>query len=274
MFFGVEQLCALRKRIPLALRRRNALALFVASSPPDVRAEAHPATCGLGTLVIILNALGVPPPPSMPPQKFWTEAIVSGLIDCVSPFSLRFFSFLISDPANSRALRARAHCAVQLPVKRPWPYIFKHGTDIDEVQASALASGAQCDLHHGMGDAPVYSYPLGSAEPFGAAETRFRNAVLASARAPAVGRDGSASPAYVAASFSRYALSQTGDGHFSPIGGYHTRTDSVLVLDAAKFKYPPYWVPLPRLWRAMQATDWATGRPRGYLIIRKSPAAR
>ena len=37
------------------------------------------------------------------------------------------------------------------------------------------------------------------------------------------------------------ALLQTGDGHFSPVAGYHAGTDSVLVLDVARFKYPPYW---------------------------------
>ena len=67
-------------------------------------------------------------------------------------------------------------------------------------------------------------------------------------------------------SFSRAALAQTGDGHFSPLGGYHAASDSLLVLDAAKFKYPPYWCALPAMWRAMQATDWETGRPRAYIV--------
>ena len=57
---------------------------------------------------------------------------------------------------------------------------------------------------------------------------------------------------------------QTGTGHFSPIGGYHVGRDMALILDVARFKYPPHWVPLPLLWEAMGSVDVATGRPRGY----------
>ena len=35
-------------------------------------------------------------------------------------------------------------------------------------------------------------------------------------------------------SYSRKALGQTGDGHYSPIGGYHAATDQVLILDVAR----------------------------------------
>jgi glutathione gamma-glutamylcysteinyltransferase len=68
--------------------------------------------------------------------------------------------------------------------------------------------------------------------------------------------------------YSRRALGQTGDGHFSPIGGYHAGSDRVLVLDTARFKYPPHWVPLELLFAAMQAQDDATGQPRGWLGLR------
>lgn len=30
---------------------------------------------------------------------------------------------------------------------------------------------------------------------------------------------------------------------------------------------PPHWVPLPRLWEALQPHDPTTGRPRGYLLL-------
>ncbi|KAF3950686.1 hypothetical protein CMV_023590 [Castanea mollissima] len=62
-------------------------------------------------------------------------------------------------------------------------------------------------------------------------------------------------------------LSQTGTGHFSPIGGYHAGRDMVLMLDVARFKYPPHWVPLTLLWEAMDTIDEATGHRRGYMII-------
>ncbi len=67
--------------------------------------------------------------------------------------------------------------------------------------------------------------------------------------------------------YSRRALGQTGDGHFSPIGGYHAGADQALVLDTARFKYPPHWVPVELLFAAMEARDDATGEPRGWLGV-------
>jgi glutathione gamma-glutamylcysteinyltransferase len=56
---------------------------------------------------------------------------------------------------------------------------------------------------------------------------------------------------------------QTGIGHFSPIGGYHAGRDMALILDVARFKYPPHWVPLTLLWEAMGYVDETTGQQRG-----------
>ena len=61
-------------------------------------------------------------------------------------------------------------------------------------------------------------------------------------------------------SYSRATLSQTGDGHFSPIGGYHAGRDLVLIFDVARFKYPPHWVTIDLLWKAMQGLDKTTGQ--------------
>jgi len=75
------------------------------------------------------------------------------------------------------------------------------------------------------------------------------------------------SDAFTVTSFCRASLGQTGGGHFSPIGGYHAPTDSALVLDVARFKYPPYWVTLPALWEASQVVDEITGRSRGWFTL-------
>jgi hypothetical protein len=71
----------------------------------------------------------------------------------------------------------------------------------------------------------------------------------------------------IVASFSRASLDQTGSGHYSPIGAYHEETDSVLILDVARFKYPPYWVSLQRLWTAMAEFDPMTSKPRGFFVL-------
>ena len=70
-------------------------------------------------------------------------------------------------------------------------------------------------------------------------------------------------------SFGRADLQQTGeDGHFSPIAGYHCGTDSVLVMDVARFKYAPYWVSIESLYNAMKSLDSSTGLCRGWFIVR------
>ena len=76
---------------------------------------------------------------------------------------------------------------------------------------------------------------------------------------------------FVVAAYSRAPLGQTGAGHYSPLAGYHAARDLALVLDVARFKYPPHWVALSELYRAMQEVDPQTGRARGFLVLERSP---
>jgi glutathione gamma-glutamylcysteinyltransferase len=64
-------------------------------------------------------------------------------------------------------------------------------------------------------------------------------------------------------------VGQTGGGHFSPIAGFHAATDQALVLDTARFKYPPHWLPIEVLFAAMQDEDNVTGRSRGWLLLER-----
>ena len=72
------------------------------------------------------------------------------------------------------------------------------------------------------------------------------------------------------ATFSRKYLGQTGDGHFSPIAAYNQKRSLVLILDVARFKYPPYWVRTDRMWEAMGLLDEETGLSRGYFLLSKN----
>lgn len=72
---------------------------------------------------------------------------------------------------------------------------------------------------------------------------------------------------HIISSYHRATFKQTGTGHFSPIGGYHAGRDMALILDVARFKYPPHWVPLRLLWEAMESVDEATRQCRGFLLI-------
>eukprot|EP00124_Ichthyophonus_hoferi_P003480 Ihof_evm2s303 gene=Ihof_evmTU2s303 len=93
-------------------------------------------------------------------------------------------------------------------------------------------------------------------------EAQFREDIMASCTG---GKD----MGIVLVSYSRKEFLQTGDGHYSPIGGYHRPTDSVLILDVARFKYPPHWVPLHSLWNAMNRIDPDTTKTRGYMVLKK-----
>lgn len=75
-------------------------------------------------------------------------------------------------------------------------------------------------------------------------------------------------------SFSRTSMGQTGEGHFSPIAAYHPIHDLALVLDVARFKYPPYWASLNQLHASMSSIDPLTGRSRGYLLLSRSPESK
>jgi glutathione gamma-glutamylcysteinyltransferase len=72
--------------------------------------------------------------------------------------------------------------------------------------------------------------------------------------------------------YDRGSLGQTGSGHFSPIGGYHPGRDLALVLDVARFKYPPHWIAVDQLWQATQPVDPTSGRSRGWILLRARPA--
>lgn len=67
----------------------------------------------------------------------------------------------------------------------------------------------------------------------------------------------------------RTSVEQKGGGHFSPLGAYHEKSDSFLVYDVARYKYPPSWVKTTDLWNAMNTIDSDSRKTRGYLLIMK-----
>lgn len=73
----------------------------------------------------------------------------------------------------------------------------------------------------------------------------------------------------VLALFQRKVLNQKGGGHWSPVAAYDAASDSFLILDVARFKYPPFWVNATDLIHAMQ-THNLYGQSRGFLILDSS----
>ena len=76
---------------------------------------------------------------------------------------------------------------------------------------------------------------------------------------------------FVIVNFRRTTLAEEGYGHISPLAAYDSKTDRFLILDVARYKYPPTWVTAQRLYLALDTPDPGNGdQTRGYLIIRKS----
>jgi Phytochelatin synthase len=71
----------------------------------------------------------------------------------------------------------------------------------------------------------------------------------------------------VLANYSRKPLGQEGDGHISPVAAYDVQSDSFLILDVAKYKYPPAWVSFKKLYEAMLLVDSSSGLSRGVVIL-------
>ncbi|CAG8665872.1 12455_t:CDS:2, partial [Funneliformis caledonium] len=77
----------------------------------------------------------------------------------------------------------------------------------------------------------------------------------------------SRSDIFMVISFSRETMQQTGDGHFSPVGGYNPDKNMVLILDTARFKYPSYFSSVDLIYEAMLPLDKETNLSRGYFLL-------
>ena len=74
--------------------------------------------------------------------------------------------------------------------------------------------------------------------------------------------------------FERKSLNQAGSGHFSPIGAYDSDSDSILILDVAKYKYPPFWVTTSDLQASLNTIDSDSGKTRGIVQITVNPSTK
>lgn len=73
---------------------------------------------------------------------------------------------------------------------------------------------------------------------------------------------------FVIVNYFRPTLGQEGGGHHSPLAAYHRASDRFLILDVARYKYPPVWVPAGDLFDAMRTNvPGSAGKTRGYLLV-------
>ena len=91
-------------------------------------------------------------------------------------------------------------------------------------------------------------------------ETQFQNQLQQALKNPSK---------LVIINYYRRALNQAGGGHIAPVVAYHAATQSYLILDVARYKAPPVWVPARQLWQAVFSHYNLHGHTqyRGMLII-------
>jgi hypothetical protein len=76
---------------------------------------------------------------------------------------------------------------------------------------------------------------------------------------------------FVIVNYLRKALGQQIGGHISPLAAYDSNADRFLVLDVARYKYPPVWVKASDLFDAMNTIDPVnSGKTRGYVLVAKT----
>lgn len=72
---------------------------------------------------------------------------------------------------------------------------------------------------------------------------------------------------FLLVNYTRAVLEQGSNGHISPVAAYDETSDRALVLDVAAYRYPPTWIPVDLLWKAMNTPDRAARKSRGYLVV-------
>ena len=173
--------------------------------------------CGVASIVMVLNALGVPAPPVPeyePYRTFTQDNVLSVRTDAVLP----------------RETLAR------------------QGMTLDQIGGILGTQPVKADVHHAS-DSSV---------------DEFRR--LASAY---LGEPGH----FVVVNYLRKALGEQVGGHISPLGAYDAKADRFLILDVARYKYPPVWVKTADMFAAMNTPDAANdSKSRGFVLVTAAPA--
>jgi len=74
---------------------------------------------------------------------------------------------------------------------------------------------------------------------------------------------------FVLANYFRKTLGQVGGGHWSALAAYDAESDTVLILDVAKYKYTPVWVGISTLRQAIATLDTTSNKSRGLVLVKK-----
>ena len=170
------------------------------------------AYCGVASIVMVLNALGLPAPavPEYTPYRTFTQDnVLSERTDAILP----------------RETLAR------------------QGMTLDQIGAILATQPVHAEVHHASES---------SVDEF----RKLARAYL--------GEPGH----FVIVNYLRKALGEQIGGHISPLAAYDGKADRFLVLDVARYKYPPVWVKTADMFAAMNTPDAANGnKSRGFVLV-------
>ena len=170
------------------------------------------AYCGVASIVMVLNALGVPAPavPEYTPYRTFTQDnVLDERTDAVLPRDV----------------------------------LAHRGMTLDQIAGILATEPVKAEVHHAADS---------SADEF---------RKLASSYLGAPGH-------FVIVNYLRKAIGQEVGGHISPLAAYDAKSDRFLILDVARYKYPPVWVKTADIFDAMNTRDASNdNKTRGFVLV-------
>jgi len=168
--------------------------------------------CGVATIVMVLNALGVPAPavPEYEPYRTFTQ---------------------------DNVLTERTDAIL------PRETLARQGMTLDQIGGILATEPVMAEVHHAA-DSSV---------------DEFRKLASAYLGEPSH---------FVIVNYLRKALGEQLGGHISPLAAYDGKADRFLILDVARYKYPPVWVKTADIFAAMNTPDAANdNKTRGFVLV-------
>jgi len=190
--------------------------------------QQHPAYCGVATMVMLLNAMGIDAPvlPGFEPHRQFTQDNVL-------------------DAATETVL--------------PRSVLVEQGMTLAQFARLLEARGRFGRAPGGVAGSTVGALSTEVRHADDSSVDRFRREASEALAEP--GR-------HVVVNYLRPLIGQGEGGHISPLAAYDAASDRFLILDVARYRYAPVWIRTADLYAAMDTVDASTqGRRRGYVLV-------
>jgi hypothetical protein len=168
--------------------------------------------CGVASIVMVLNALGVPAPPVpeyTPYRTFTQDNVLTPETDAVLPRDV----------------------------------LARQGMTLDQIGGILATQPVKAEVYHAS---------MSSVDEFRKVASAY------------LGEPGH----FVIVNYLRKAIGEQTGGHISPLAAYDAKADRFLILDVARYKYPPVWVKTTDIFDAMDTRDPSNDdKTRGFVLV-------